>query len=177
MPAPLVVAGIGAGISALSRAFKPDPNKWLHDRIKRSLDQYRQDRYVPDRAAFDANRDATIEGIMSQLPASIEAFNADAASRGLFSSGEAQRNLYSDAINPIAQSALQAGTQANVQYEQIRQRGLIAGDQYYQNLLQLSFGAPNRNAGNRIFSMLEEGGDFATQMALLTEMGLFEGGG
>lgn len=84
---------------------------------------HRTSGFMPDKADFDAALQSQIEQIFSRLPVSVEQFNAEAASRGVFSSGEAVTSLYRDVYQPFSQQAIGAAAQSNLAYAGQFQQG------------------------------------------------------
>jgi len=89
--------------------------------------------FMPDRGLFDAYIQAQMDAAMGRLPFNEEAFNANLASRGLFTAGEAPKYLYSDVYAPVASAIAQATTQGNLQFAGMQQQGAIAGESAMNN--------------------------------------------
>lgn len=178
---PLAVAGIGVGLNAVGGLLKggqkgPQLPKEVMDLLYKNAKLDRSNMFVPDQTAFTASINAQIADILAQIAPGMEAFNADRAARGTFSSGEATTQAYRTVYAPIARAATSAATQGAVGYEQLAQRGRIAGDTANQNALAiLSGNAPRtieQDFGDILGGLLEEGGAFATQLGLLKQLGL-----
>lgn len=93
--------------------------------------------FLPDKGEYDAALKAQLDELFARLPAGEEAFNADLASRGIFRSGEAPKNLYSSVYAPIARAGASAIAQSNLGYAQRFQQGRIAEEQVGLSKLQL----------------------------------------
>lgn len=178
---PVVGAAIGVGINALGGLLKggqktPQLPKEVMDLLYQNARMDRSSMFIPDQAAFTASINSRIADILSQIAPGMEAFNADRAARGTFSSGEATTQAYRTVYAPIARAATGAATEGAVQYEGLRQRGAIAADSARQNALGLLAGSSGRSIdqdlGDVAGPLLEEGGAFYTQYNLLKQLGL-----
>lgn len=170
----LLAAGIGAGaqiIGGLGAGLGRD--RYYENLIKGQLDNFRRDRYVPEYEPFEQSIQLQIEDILSQVPGSIEAINADFARRGLYSASEAPAAVVKYAIDPLVRSALTAGVQGEIGYQQLRSQGLQAADQYYAQLVGLGVGSQGPTTAQSIFGALGSAGETAAQYGLLKEMGFF----
>lgn len=98
------------------------PNAQI-DKIIRGLASDRYSGFMPDSQPYTASIEAQIADLLAQIPAGEEAFNADIASRGTFSAGEATKGLYSTVYAPIARAGASAIAQGNLGLEQARQQG------------------------------------------------------
>jgi hypothetical protein len=133
---------------------------------------------IPSEAAWSANSNAQIADIMAQLPVGREAFNADLASRGLSSSGEATKNLYSSVYAPIGRAAATVGSQNMLGYQSMKMQAEQQNQQAMMQALQMLVGgqAGSSTGTQQLFDLLGEGGDFATKFLMMQKMGLFGGG-
>ena len=175
MPTPLAIAGYGvAAQTAGAIGGALTGNNYYQDLIKEQLDNFRRDRYVPDYEPFQQSIQLQIQDILSQVPGSIEAINADFASRGLYSGSEAPAAVIKYAIDPLVRSALQAGVQGEIGYQQLRSQGLQAADEYYANLLKVGAGTQGPSTAQAIFGVLGQTGETVAQYGLLKEMGFFD---
>lgn len=180
MPTPLAVGGIGLGARLAGDIFGGSGGlpEWYIDLIRGEVERDRTSGFLPDREVFDEALQSQLAGFTAQLPASVEAFNADAAARGVFSSGQAGAELYRTAIAPIARAGTTAIAQANLGFAQAEQRGRIAADTSRQNYLALLGQALSgqTSTGQRIAGTLGELGDFGIQYGTLGALGFFDEG-
>lgn len=97
--------------------------------------QNRSGRLAPDIQAYKQVQETETAQILSTLPFSKEAFQADVASRGIFGAGEAPKNLYRDVYAPVAQGV--AGVQAKfgLGLEEARRTALVQEAQIRQQAL------------------------------------------
>lgn len=100
--------------------------------------EYKRNRgdFAPDVKAWQDVMKADVGQIMSSLPMSMEAFNADLASRGIYGSGEAPKHMYQDVVAPVARAATGATARFNLGLEESRQRGVVAEAQIRQQGLR-----------------------------------------
>ncbi len=175
MPSPLAIAGIGAGLQIAGQVGAGlSRDRFYENLIKEQLDNFRRDRYVPDYEPFQQSIQLQIQDILSQVPGSIEALNADFASRGIFSGGEAPAAVIKYAIDPLVRSALTAGVQGEIGYQQLRSQGLQAADQYYAQLVGMGVGTQGPTTAQSVFGAIGQAGETAAQYGLLKEMGFFD---
>ncbi len=181
--APLAVAGISAGVGIagdlLSSKDQGLPD-WLIDELTSYAQQNRTDGFLPDKAVFDQNLNTQLAEFLSQIPAGEEAFNTDLASRGIFQSGEAPKNLYSSVYAPIARAGASAVGRSNVQFAQLTQQGNIAAAQNQQQKYRLLIDSMlNRQPSTlgSIGNALSDAGGLGLQYGFLSELGLIGGDG
>jgi hypothetical protein len=132
---------------------------------------------LPDKGTYQAATQAQINEILAQMPVGQEGFNADLASRGLFSGGEAPKGMYQNVYAPIARAAATVGTQGMLGYEQMKMNAQQMQQQQMMQALQMlvSGQAGSSTGTQRLFDLLGEGGDFATKFMLLQKLGLIGG--
>lgn len=144
MPLPAAIPIIGAGVGILGDILGGGgggiPQELLDELQGRARDN-RADAFLPDRGAFETNLQAQIDDILAQLPAGQEAFNAQAASRGVFTGGESLSRLYSDVYAPIARAGTSAVARGELGFAEATQRGRIAGSQQQQQYYNLLINA------------------------------------
>jgi len=179
---PLAIGAIGLGGSMLGRLLGSGGGglpKSIENLLMEIIRGQRMNVTMPDKTTWQANTNAQIADVLAQLPVSQEAFNADLASRGMFSAGEAPKNLYSQVYAPIARSAATVGTQGMLGYEQMKMNAEQMRQQQMMQALQMlvSGQAGSTTGTQRLFDLLGEGGDFATKFLLLQKLGLIGGGG
>lgn len=122
----------------MAKGTLPD---WLKSRLMKESARDTSSGFLPDKGAFDANLEAQLNEIFARLPVSIEQFNTDLASRGIFGAGEAPKALYSDVFAPIARAGASATAASNLGYAQLSQQGQIAGEQLRLGALNTLTGA------------------------------------
>lgn len=96
------------------------------DAVGSAIQSLARDRYsgfMPDAQKYQANIEAQIAELLGQVAGGEEAFNADLASRGIFSAGEAPKALYSSVYAPIARAGASAIASGNLGLEQARMQG------------------------------------------------------
>jgi len=91
---------------------------------------------VPELDPFEDAINARFEQILSQVPFAMEGFNADLASRGIYSSGEAPGAMYRDVLAPVAGQLASVATQGRLQFEGMRQQGAMTRAQIKEQQLQ-----------------------------------------
>jgi len=184
---PLAIAGIGMGANILGKLMgggQPQSAQvpsWLSDMLRDEVRNFRSDDFMVDTGAFSALGEAESQQILSQLPVGMEAFNAEAASRGVFTSGEGMSNLYRNVVAPVYGMAETARSRRTVQGEQLRLQGATQAEQLRQQLLQMLAGTirpemKQKGFGQQIGDLLTEIGGFGAKAGIGTELGLFEGG-
>jgi len=109
------------------------PGKRARDLLQQRAQEQNFTGFMPDRGLFDAYIQAQIDAAMGRLPFNEEAFNANLASRGLFTAGEAPKYLYSDVYAPVASAIAQSTTQGNLQFAGMQQQGAIAAESAMSN--------------------------------------------
>lgn len=102
------------------------PAAKLEKLLQQRAEQQSYSGFLPDQGMFDEAMAAQIDEILGRLPAGIEDFNADLASRGLFTAGEAPKYLYTDVIAPVARAAASVVGQSRLQFAGMQQQGRIA---------------------------------------------------
>lgn len=158
--APLVLAGIGFGIKGASALLgggkSPELSQELQGVLKANARIDRTTAFTPDRTAIDERISLQIQQIFEQFGVNLENFNADAASRGVFTGGEANKVRGRDVLAPAVRAASSAVVQGNVQFEELKIRGLIAGDTANQNAigLQARFSTPQQSGFQRFLNSL-----------------------
>lgn len=172
MTLPVVLAGAGAVSNILSGLFGGGTKNALPDWLLNELQKASTADYsgfVPDAGAFQAETNQNIKNILAQLPVAQENFNAQAASRGVFTGGEALTHLYSDAYAPISRNAMTAALQGQTQFAQLKQSGLVAAANARLNALQLAtqgFGMKQPTQGARFWNAIGQVGNTATEFGL-----------
>jgi hypothetical protein len=141
MPFPLIpVITAGAGILGQALSGKDKPGQLSPEVLKLIMDAVRQDRssaYLPDESTYMAGIQSQIDEILAGIPVGQEAFNTDLASRGIFRSGEAPKELYRNVYAPIARAATSAAVQGRIGYENLRFNALSTANQQQLQALQL----------------------------------------
>lgn len=132
---------LAAGASLFGGLFgggtKPSLPKWLLEELQRYSQTDFSNQFIPDKAAWTNQTNANVADVLSQLPVGQDAFNGQLASRGLFTSGEGAKHLYSDVYAPIQRGANAAYAQGQMGYEQARQSGAGTAASLHQNALQM----------------------------------------
>lgn len=152
---------------------------WLVDMLREQATQDNYQGFLPDKQLYDANLQSQIDQLLGQLPVGLEAFNAEQASRGTFTAGEATGAAYRDVYAPIARAGTQAITQSNLGYAQAYQQGSIQAANLRQNYMQLLVNSViNRRPSitGSIGSGLAGLGKIGTQFSLLKALGIFDEG-
>lgn len=177
-----VLGAVGIAGSALGRLFGSGGGglpKSIQNMLMEVIRGQRMNITMPDQTTYQNATNAQIADVLAQLPVDQEAFNADLSSRGLYSGGEAPKNLYSQVYAPIARSAATVSTQSAQNYEAMRLNVQQQNQQTMMQALQMlvSGQAGSTTGTQRLFDLLGEGGDFATKFLLMQKMGLIGGGG
>lgn len=129
--------------------------------------------FLPDKSAYEADFNAKMKNILAGLPVGIENFNTDLASRGIFRSGEAPKNLYSQVFAPVAGQLASGAAASNLGYAQAYQQGRMGQEQLRANALQMLMQAVmNRrpSIGGVIGEGLAGAGGDASQYLLLKSL-------
>jgi len=181
MAFPFVPLAIGAGIAGQILGGKDQPGQLPPEVLAEILRAVKLDRssmYIPDRDTFMAGIQANIDEILSGIAPGVEAFNADLASRGIFRSGEAPKELYRNVYAPIARAATSAATQGAIGYEQLRIQGASAAQQQALQALQLLVqgSVPTGGQTSAFQDTLFNLGDLGTTLGLMKAFGLMGGG-
>jgi len=141
-----LLGGLIGGLGG-SGGGAPTIPPWLIEMAKK---QYEMDNYtgfLPDKQAYSASAQAAVDSVMSRLPISMESFNADLASRGIYGAGEAPKYMYRDVIAPVAQAATNAVAQSELEYARAYQSGSIQAAQMKQNAFNVLSGLVTGNVG------------------------------
>jgi len=177
MAFPLIPLAIGGGLALKSFAGKETVPQLPPEVIAQIMAAVRRDRstmYFPDESTFLQKADADVADILSQLPVAQEAFNAQAASRGVFRSGEALTNLFSTVYAPIARAASQAKISNRLAYQDLRFRAQSTAENQALQALQLLVGAIRPQGGDT--TALQDAaydiGDLAQYFGLAKAFGL-----
>ncbi len=109
------------------------------DVLKRQASGENFSGFLPNESIFQEQMEAQFEQIKSFLPISQEAFNADAASRGVFRSGEAQKFLYRDVYAPIAQSLASVSAKSRLAFQEAQLRARLGIAQLKQGAASTLF--------------------------------------
>ena len=136
---PLALLGIGAGSSILGNILGGKDEgvpSWMIDELRNNANSTSTTGFLPDKAVWDRMMNAQVQDAMGGLGAGIENFNTDLASRGIYGSGEAPKNLYSNVYAPVARSVSSAVTNANLGYAQSYQQGMESAAQIRANYSQ-----------------------------------------
>lgn len=171
---PLAVAGIGLGANVLGKLMgggqqqSAQVPEWLIEMLRGEVRNFRTDDFIEE---FTSLGEAESQEILGQLPVSMEAFNAQAASRGVFTSGEGLSNLYSNVVTPVFRAAETARSGRRAQ-------GTQMAHQLRQQLMQMLAGTirpetPQRGFGQQIGDLLTEIGGFGTQLGAGQAMGVY----
>lgn len=143
MAFPFLLAGGVAGAKAIGDLLSSGDEgipSWLIDELRGMAGERNYNGFLPDKSAWDADLKAKLADVYATLPVGVENFNADLASRGIFRSGEAPKNLYGQIYAPIARTAASAVASSNLGYSQQYQQGMQFGanlrQNYYNMLLQ-----------------------------------------
>lgn len=116
----------------------PGSGDWIKKQLVSRYENERYDGFLPDREVYDQYVDTSVEEIMAGLPVAEEQYEADLASRGIRSSGEATKYKYQQVYAPVAREAAAVATRANLAYAQAYQQGSIAAEETkYKNLQAL----------------------------------------
>lgn len=184
---PLAVAGIGLAANVIGSALKGSEQrtaqipKWLQDKLLYEFENFRSDQFMPDTEELINLGDLEAEQILSSLPVSSERFNAEAASRGVFTSGEALSNLYRNVVTPVFSAAETARSRRRVQAEGLRLEGARTAEEFRQRLLSIlaqsvSPELPPETFGDRLGDLLGEIGGFGTQLGIGQQLGIYPSG-
>lgn len=172
--APLAVASIGVGTNILGKLMgggqqqSAQVPEWLIEMLRGEVRNFRTDDFIEE---FTSLGEAESQEILGQLPVGMEAFNAEAASRGVFTSGEGLSNLYSNVVTPVFRAAETARSGRRAQ-------GTQMAHQLRQQLMQMLAGTirpetPQRGFGQQIGDLLTEIGGFGTQLGAGQAMGVY----
>jgi len=115
---------------------KDSPERRMQNQLEAMAMQERYTGFMPNQQVFEDDLRASLAGIGAQLPYAQEAFNADLASRGLYSAGEAPKYMYKDVVAPITREMTSAVTRSKLAYAQQFQQGRMAEEQMRQNYMQ-----------------------------------------
>lgn len=147
---PLTIGLLGAGIAGQVLGGKDKPGQLPPDVLKLIMDAVRQDRasaYLPDEATYMSGIQSQIDEILAGIPVGQEAFNTDLASRGIFRSGEAPKELYRNVYAPIARAATGAAVQGRIGYEGLKFNALSTANQQQLDALRILVGGSTPEGG------------------------------
>ena len=173
-----VKAGIGA--YAQHQQNKASHPAWLSEFLRNEATKRDTTGFLPDRSAYDQSANAGIASVLEQLPVGMEQFNAQAASRGVFNSGESMKHLYSDVVSPIFTSAANISAQSNLAYTQAYQQGSIAAENIRQGAINRLTGYTTGRTSATAAGLGNLGADAAQgsqYLQMLAMMQMFGGGG
>lgn len=178
MPIPLAVPIVGAGLGLAGSLLGSGgglPQDFI-DELSNKANSFRTDAFLPNEAAYNADLEAKIAEIMSQVTGGVENFNANAASRGVYTSGEGLTHLYSDVYAPIARAGTSAVAAGKLGYAQAYQQGSIAAENIKQNYYSLLTNAmlnKSPSFGDKLGGTLQDLGGLGVQAYLYDKLGLF----
>jgi len=145
---PLAIGAIGLGANILGDLFGgsdegiPD---WAIDMLKKEVQRDRTTGFLPDESLWTKATQSSIDKILATLPSGMERFNTDLASRGIYSSGEAPKYLYSDVVAPVMREAGGALVHGRLGYsEMVRQTKMQAEQQRMQYMSMLINAVANK---------------------------------
>lgn len=175
---PFIPIAIGAGIAGQIFGGKDQPGQLPPEVLAEIMKAVRLDRssmYLPDEGTFMAGIQSRIDEILAGLPVGQEAFNADLASRGIFRSGEAPKELYRTVYAPIARAATSAAVEGRIGYEQLRIQGASTAQDQALRALQLLVGGSTPQGGqtSALQDTLFNFGDLSSTLGLMKAFGLF----
>lgn len=129
--ASLIVAGSNILGPVLGGLFggggdAPEVPAWLGDMILKEYQERSYEGFAPDRNAFTSSLNAEVQNILNKMGVRKDAFKAEAASRGVYTSGEGMDAMYSDVVAPAVAEAGAAAGRTMIQYEGLEQQGEIA---------------------------------------------------
>jgi len=104
----------------------PEMPAWLGDMILSEYNNRSYEGFAPDKSVFTSSLNAQVGQIMTDMAIQKDAFNAEAASRGIHGSGEAMGAMYSSVVAPAVGRAAAATGQTMMQYEGLQMQGEIA---------------------------------------------------
>lgn len=93
--------------------------------------------FLPDKQLFEDDLNASLDSIKADLPYDMEAYNADLASRGIYSSGEAPKHMYRSVVAPVAREMAGAVTRSKLAYSQQYQQGMMAEAEMEANYMNM----------------------------------------
>ena len=96
-----------------------------------------QNGFLPEQEEFQAVFDARAQHAQDTLGFNVENFNANAASRNVFSSGEGLTQLYRQVYQPALNNLQTLGANLNLAYSAQYQQGRIASEQMRQRILAM----------------------------------------
>lgn len=108
--------GLYSGAVRSAADSQLDLNRELSDLVT----QENYEGYLPNQSLFEEQFAAEEQRILGRLPVSLEAYRANQASRGIFSSGEAAGAEFRDVFAPVAGEIASARTRATLGFEQLR---------------------------------------------------------
>lgn len=113
----------------------PSLESKMQNQLETLAMQERYTGFMPDKALFEEDLMNSLEGIQAELPYAEEAFNADLASRGMYSSGEAPKYMYKDVVAPVARAMTSAVSSSKLAYAGQYQQGMMAQEQMRLNYI------------------------------------------
>lgn len=173
---PLAIAGIGAGASLAEALLGGGQQGIPQEVIDMLLREYRTARetgFLPDEAAYEAQIQADIEDVMSQLPIGEEAFMAQIASQGIYGAGELTKNLYRDVYAPLARAGTGAAVRGRLGYAQAYQQGQFQATNILSTILQ-AYINKQPSMLQRLGGWLGEAGGLGMKYGLAKELGIFD---
>jgi hypothetical protein len=116
---------------------KPTLESKMQNQLEELAMQERYTGFMPDKALLEEDLMNSLEGIKAELPYAEEAFNADLASRGMYSAGEAPKYMYKDVVAPVARAMTSAVSSSKLAYAGQYQQGMMAQEQTRQNYMNM----------------------------------------
>lgn len=182
MPFPFAAAAIG--VSALlgatsggsSASQQNELPQWLKDLLLQELDRSGgQNGFLPAQEEFQAVFDARAQQAQDTLGFNVENFNANAASRNVFSSGEGLTQLYRQVYQPALNNLQTLGANLNLAYSAQYQQGRIASEEMRQRILELLTGGFTGQTAQQGGNFLGDIAGAGTNIGLLYGSGFFSG--
>lgn len=179
MPFPYVAAAIGgsAVLGAVSggnsQSSQNQLPEWLRNLLLEELSRGGQNGFLPPQEEFQAVFDARTQQAQDSLGFNVEGFNANAASRNVFTGGESLTQLYRQVYTPALNNLQSIAADLNLQYSQQFQQGRIAAEERRLRILGLltgGFQGQNAQQSGNVGGGLANAG---TNLALLYGSGFF----
>lgn len=182
MPFPYIAAAIGlssvigAASGGSSASQQNELPEWLKNLLLQELNRSgEQNGFLPAQEEFQAVFDARAQQAQQEIGFTAEKFNANAASRNVFSSGEGLTQLYRQVYQPALNNLQTLGANLSLQYSQQYQQGRIASENFRQRILAMltgGFGGQTTQQGGNFVGDVAGAG---TNIALLYGSGFFGG--
>lgn len=129
----------GIALTGLGKAFGGGNKSngglsWMEQKLYEYAYDGKYEGFLPNESVFQEQAKADEARVLAELPISVEAFNSDLASRGIYSSGEASKHLYGQVYAPIAREMASVRASARLGFMQARLNAM-------SQMKQMQFGA------------------------------------